>query len=707
MERCVRQSIFGCTKLFPFVLLVFLVVCACGTSALAATTTYSVSGSVKAGGTGVPGIHVNLAGGTVNKTLATDTHGNYNFTNIAAESYTITPSGNGCTFSPPSYSSVTIPANPPITYDFTVTFGISGKVTVSGQGDPSGVIVTLSGPGGTMTTTTDGSGNYSFSPLSQGTYKATPTKLAYTFSPSYRSVSIKSAGSIAANFVAKEVTYTISGTAATGNPIANAPVDLVDSAGPPILTAATTSSSGHFSLHSTGIKPPFMLRVQTSSGPLYSVSSNWNASATINITPLTDIIIRSWYGAKGVEMAAAFADPLTYPPPTPTDVLVLRTMVQNTVQTWLQAAGVKTAGFNAISTPFAANGKGVDAVFNLITETLLDGGKISVTINGNPSSESGGIQNMAVAPPPNPTTQNTTFDPSNGSNGSSLTVTTTPTVAGYGDGSTTTTTSVLPTSQEEEDALAGINTTITNFVNTVNKKGHSLLPSDLMPYIDPSYYDNGMYGSDWAAGIVSQIAGVTMSFSGLQINSLDTGKNVANVSFQVTAGNQTNTVTTNFSLVSDTWLVSGNGYVAQIAIQTWAWDHPGDSQNQYTNSTQFSVYDPQQNVQSVTVSGLGLGTQDNPQVGIPMVCDYASNNLPLCGNSHGSDNTKRGFELNIQSFWPPVATTYTFTVTTASGDNTYYYTVGNEYGFDSSTPPRSRSWRIIHWSRTSIRTLLR
>ena len=173
-----------------------------------------------------------------------------------------------------------------------------------------------------------------------------------------------------------------------------------------------------------------MLRVPVGSDYLYSVSSNWNASATINITPLTDIIIRSWYGAKGVDMATAFADPLTYPPPTPTDVMVLRTMVQNTVQTWLQAAGVKTAGFNAISTPFAANGKGVDAVLNLITETPLTNGKIAITINGSPSGQGEGIQNMVVSSSsPNPTTQNTTFDPSNSS---SLTVTTTPTVSGYG-----------------------------------------------------------------------------------------------------------------------------------------------------------------------------------------------------------------------------------------------------------------------------------
>jgi len=679
MERHLGQGIFGWAKLFSLVL---FVACICGTSAIAATPTYSVSGTVTAGSTGVPAIHVNLAGGAVNKTISTDSHGNYNFTNIAAGSYTITPSAIGCTFSPLDIP-VTVSANS-TGNNFSVTFTISGKVTVSGAGDPSSVTVTLSGPSGTVTTATDGSGNYSFSSLSQGTYTVTPTKLAYTLSPSKRTVSVKSAGTITANFVEKEVTYSISGTASVGNPIANAPVDLVDSAGQLVTPSPITSSVGHFSIHSTGIKPPFLLRVPANSDYLYSVSSDWKASATINITPLTDIIVRSWYGAKGVDMTTAFADPVTNPPPTPTDVLVLRTMVQNTVQTWLQSAGVKTAGFNAISTPFTANGKGVDAVLNLINEVPSTGGVINVTINGNQTTQNPASENMVLSSSsPNPTTQNTTFSSSNGS----LTITTTATVSGN-TGSTTTTTSVLPTSQAEEDALAGINTTITNFVNTVNKKGHSLQASDLAPYIDPNFYDNGMNKDLWTANMIDILAGYTMSYSGLQINSLDTVNNVANVWFQVTSGNQTNGVTTTFKLVGDTWLVSGNGYEAQIALQTWAWDNP--SQNpEYSYTTQFGVYDPQSDhVQTVTVYGPGVGSQDAP-VPVPMICDSDPlSGLPQCGNSHGNDYTQRGFELSSQSFsqpfWPAVGSTYTYTVTTSGGDKTYTYTVGNEYGFDAS-----------------------
>ena len=69
-----------------------------------------------------------------------------------------------------------------------------------------------------------------------------------------------------------------------------------------------------------------------------------------------------------------------------------------------------------------------------------------------------------------------------------------------------------------------------------------------------------------------------------------------------------------------------------------------------------------------------------------MICDSGQlNGLPLCGNSHGNDNTQRGFELDIDSVWPAVGSTYTFTLSTANnGTQTYTYTVGNEYGFDSN-----------------------
>ena len=223
----------------------------------------------------------------------------------------------------------------------------------------------------------------------------------------------------------------------------------------------------------------------------------------------------------------------------------------------------------------------------------------------------------------------------------------------------------MPTTTPQSTALNGINTTITNFVSTANQKGASLQASDLAPYVDPNYLDNGENASKWETRVASDLAGLSLTFSGLQINSLDTSTNIADVTFQMTQtqNNVTSSqpVETNFKPISGTWVIAGNNRIADAYAQTWAWYQPSSPNNgsyAYSNSLRIGVNDPRQNnVQSVTVSGLGVtGTlSQTGTVTVPLVCSYNSadcNNgaCPTCGNSHG-DSTKKAFELDI-SGWP-------------------------------------------------------
>ena len=68
------------------------------------------------------------------------------------------------------------------------------------------------------------------------------------------------------------------------------------------------------------------------------MSADPNANTTINVTPLTDMIVRSWYTVQGTTVNTAFTSPGTYSPPTPTDVKVISSVVLSIVQGWLQAA---------------------------------------------------------------------------------------------------------------------------------------------------------------------------------------------------------------------------------------------------------------------------------------------------------------------------------------------------------------------------------
>ena len=99
---------------------------------------------------------------------------------------------------------------------FPLTYAISGTVTYNGPG-LSGVTLTLSGSG-SGSTTTDASGNYSFTGLSNGTYTITPSKSGYTFTPTSRTVTINGVNQTGINFTAAIVcTYTISPTSQSFN----------------------------------------------------------------------------------------------------------------------------------------------------------------------------------------------------------------------------------------------------------------------------------------------------------------------------------------------------------------------------------------------------------------------------------------------------------------------------------------------------------
>jgi hypothetical protein len=81
----------------------------------------------------------------------------------------------------------------------TSSYSISGIVTDNSGTALSGVTVSLTGAS-SASTTTDTSGFYRFTGLSNGSYTITPTKTGYTFSPVNRTVSVNGGDVIGQNF---------------------------------------------------------------------------------------------------------------------------------------------------------------------------------------------------------------------------------------------------------------------------------------------------------------------------------------------------------------------------------------------------------------------------------------------------------------------------------------------------------------------------
>ena len=91
----------------------------------------------------------------------------------------------------------------------------------------------------------------------------------------------------------------ISGTAAAGAAIIGT-ATIKDSSSPPKMKSVTIAADGKYSIDVSGLTPPFALRADGSVGGreyhLYSAATSTDINGTINITPLTDLILANLAG---------------------------------------------------------------------------------------------------------------------------------------------------------------------------------------------------------------------------------------------------------------------------------------------------------------------------------------------------------------------------------------------------------------------------
>ncbi len=235
-------------------------------------TTYSISGTVTAGGSGLSGVTVTAGAASA----TTDASGAFTLGGLAAGSYTVTPSRSGYTFSPASQSVTITSAN---VTGVSFTAAAVATYSISGSAGTAGAAVST----GSVSATSDSSGAYTLAGLSAGTYTVTPSLSGCTFSPASQSVTVTASNVTGVNFTATcgsgDVALT-SGVPVTGQSVAKSAwkyYSIVVPAGATNLTLATTSATGDVDIYTqTGAKP-------TSSSYVcrpYSSSGNESCSAT-------------------------------------------------------------------------------------------------------------------------------------------------------------------------------------------------------------------------------------------------------------------------------------------------------------------------------------------------------------------------------------------------------------------------------------------
>jgi hypothetical protein len=183
-----------------------------------AAATHRIAGLI--GGDAAAGVTVALSGAAAGE-VTTDVAGRYEFAGLADGSYVVTPALGGYTFSPGS-TAVTLAGADRTATDFTAaripTYSISGAI--SGP-VVAGVTVRLSGDV-TAVTTTDATGAFAFTGLSNGTYMVTPSLEDHVFDPASRSVHVSDASVTGQGFTgalsptARSIAGTVSGDAVAG-----------------------------------------------------------------------------------------------------------------------------------------------------------------------------------------------------------------------------------------------------------------------------------------------------------------------------------------------------------------------------------------------------------------------------------------------------------------------------------------------------------
>jgi hypothetical protein len=168
--------------------------------------TWTISGTVSPASSG-SGTVVTLSGPS-SATATADGSGNYNFSGLTSGSYTVTPSKTNFTFAPGTQTVAVNGANVGAV-NFTAvpvpTFSASGNVGPASLGAGATLSITATGEGGGSFSpvTADGSGNYTFNGLPNNTYKVTPTKSGFTFTPASQNIAVNGASLTGINFTAQ------------------------------------------------------------------------------------------------------------------------------------------------------------------------------------------------------------------------------------------------------------------------------------------------------------------------------------------------------------------------------------------------------------------------------------------------------------------------------------------------------------------------
>jgi hypothetical protein len=178
----------------------------------------------------------------------------------------------------------------------------------------------------------------------------------------------------------------LTGTAATGAPI-NGAVVVIDATGKVGTAVATNAATGAFTVDVAGLTAPFLLQVVGTAGgkQVFLSAVATAAGQTVNLTPLTDLVVSA---AAGVAGGGSLVDACA-PSGSTAPAACVAALKEATTGSRLSTAvadvarlvkDLNSTGTDVLNGPFAANGTGFDALLDKILVTPARAGSPVATV---------------------------------------------------------------------------------------------------------------------------------------------------------------------------------------------------------------------------------------------------------------------------------------------------------------------------------------
>ena len=171
----------------------------------------------------------------------------------------------------------------------------------------------------------------------------------------------------------------ISGTAAAGAAIIGT-ATIKDSSTPPKTKSVPIAADGKYSIDASGLTAPFMLRADGDVGgrrySLFSAATQADVNGTINITPLTDLIVANIAG----DIAANYYNAGNFDNVTKAELDAQIATVTAQLMPVLTSLGLDNS-INLLRTSFNSDHTGMDAVMDVLKVSVDETTKIATITN--------------------------------------------------------------------------------------------------------------------------------------------------------------------------------------------------------------------------------------------------------------------------------------------------------------------------------------